>query len=968
MQLDADGLTNPILIRVGYALLHFLWQGILMAGITSAGLRLLRQATSSQRYLYLLTMFGVLTLLPPVTFLLVDNPNFELSQALPDEQTLTENFDVPPENLPSLEYAPVPVVAVDTVIVTDEPDDLEPSALPGYANGNSQRVLGFLVLVWAVGVCLLSLRLVFGWIMMMRVRRTGLSAIQTHVQAMCTSLCSSMPVRKSVQVFESAIVQVPAVVGWLRPLILVPAKFVTGLSDEELRAILAHELAHIRRRDYLVNLGQIFVENLLFYHPVVWWLSSRIRQEREYCCDDIAAEVCGSRVMIARALATLAELDARTPTMLPAATGGSLIHRIRRLLQTAAKPERMDCGGIGIGILCLVLPLIVASSLAVSTADLADADDSSGSSVANISEDQVEVLTEKQEKKSISSKESESEAGKAVNPFDETPTNHTVQIEDETAGDSSTKLGRSTHESAASIDPLPRFYWASDNGTLATFVLSDPSKDPLDNLIRSLDAPDGGAKWFQYHAQFGWDENHYIEATGGTDTDQVSQFYWGTRELAGVRTGRGDVLQHVLMKDAATMWMDHRLSYPNYILFTRHAFWWGETGDHGKLLAGTGIPPGMADYEQLPDKTFDGELCHIIQSKARQEMLLISNASGLLRGYVLIRPSGYPDEFYKSEEVKKITGVEFSSQHEHTNWFRENESKMSDQARWELVKSWSLACDWSTPAASLLVRFRDYREIAPGIMWPFHEDRVQGSMRNEKFECMRSYCHVHEVAVDRDMTEKVNALRPKDGEQIQDQRFPAIVNYKFSKDRENAEIMKLVDEAFERQMKDQRIVEQAKKPYEAMIGKPAPKLPEQNWVGGHRPELEGKPYLIHFWATWCGPCKNDLPRLKRFSDSGGPVIGMHPGGTAADEVTTAIQAAELGYPTYVSPETSSSQNPTIAGYPATIYPYCVLVDGKGRVVAHGTLRDDKFDVLAQYRELVKSGVSNSPAKPHDEPR
>ena len=71
---------------------------------------------------------------------------------------------------------------------------------------------------------------------------------------------------------------------------------------------------------------------------------------------------------------------------------------------------------------------------------------------------------------------------------------------------------------------------------------------------------------------------------------------------------------------------------------------------------------------------------------------------------------------------------------------RENESKMIDQQKWELAMAWSLACDWSTPAAKLLVRFRDDREIAPapGIMWPFHEDRVQGSMRNERFECTRS--------------------------------------------------------------------------------------------------------------------------------------------------------------------------------------------------------------------------------------
>jgi thiol-disulfide isomerase/thioredoxin len=153
----------------------------------------------------------------------------------------------------------------------------------------------------------------------------------------------------------------------------------------------------------------------------------------------------------------------------------------------------------------------------------------------------------------------------------------------------------------------------------------------------------------------------------------------------------------------------------------------------------------------------------------------------------------------------------------------------------------------------------------------------------------------------------------------------------------------------------------AKKPYESMMRMPAPILPEQNWVGGQRPKLDGKPYLVHFWATWCGPCKNDLPLLKSFSDAGGIVIGMHPAGTAVDEVTAAIKAAELSYPIYVSPDTTTAESSTIAGYPATMYPYCVLVDGNGKVVAHGSLRDEEFDVFAQFWDLAKSGELNSPA-------
>ena len=112
---------------------------------------------------------------------------------------------------------------------------------------------------------------------------------------------------------ESTLVEVPMVIGWLRPVILLPVAATTGLSSEQLEAILAHELAHVARRDYLVNLLQSVVETLLFYHPAVWWVSNQIRVEREHCCDDIAVAVSGNVLVYARALTELEELRGRSP-------------------------------------------------------------------------------------------------------------------------------------------------------------------------------------------------------------------------------------------------------------------------------------------------------------------------------------------------------------------------------------------------------------------------------------------------------------------------------------------------------------------------------------------------------------------------------------------------------------------------------------------------------------------------------
>jgi hypothetical protein len=139
-----------------------------------------------------------------------------------------------------------------------------------------------------------------------------------------------------VTLLESSLVDVPTVIGFLKPVVLLPATALGGLTLQQVEAILAHELAHIRRHDYLVNLLQTLVETVLFYHPAVWWVSRRIRIERENCCDDLAVSLCGDPVTYATALAELEAMRSSGPVperhIAMAATGGSLLQRVRRLL------------------------------------------------------------------------------------------------------------------------------------------------------------------------------------------------------------------------------------------------------------------------------------------------------------------------------------------------------------------------------------------------------------------------------------------------------------------------------------------------------------------------------------------------------------------------------------------------------------------------------------------------------------
>jgi uncharacterized protein (TIGR03435 family) len=159
---------------------------------------------------------------------------------------------------------------------------------------------------------------------------------------------------RPVPLLVSALVQVPTVVGWLRPVVLVPVGALGGLPAEYLEALLLHELAHIRRHDYLVNMLQSVAEALLFYHPAVWWVSGHIRAERELCCDDVAVSVFGNALTYASALAHLESCRPSRLSAALAANGGSLADRIARLLGQSRPAVRTGLGPVVVTIAVLL--------------------------------------------------------------------------------------------------------------------------------------------------------------------------------------------------------------------------------------------------------------------------------------------------------------------------------------------------------------------------------------------------------------------------------------------------------------------------------------------------------------------------------------------------------------------------------------------------------------------------------------
>jgi Zn-dependent protease with chaperone function len=185
--------------------------------------------------------------------------------------------------------------------------------------------------LWAAGVLIFSLRPFWSLTRIYALRRRG-NAPEASISELGLSVAKRTGLTRAFRILISTISETPAVIGWLRPVILLPAATVAGLTVAQLETVLAHEIAHIRRHDYLVNLLQILIETLLFYHPAVWWVSSRIRRERELCCDDEVVRFVGDPLCYARALTTLERLRAATSALAVGSTGGQLSYRIRRLV------------------------------------------------------------------------------------------------------------------------------------------------------------------------------------------------------------------------------------------------------------------------------------------------------------------------------------------------------------------------------------------------------------------------------------------------------------------------------------------------------------------------------------------------------------------------------------------------------------------------------------------------------------
>ncbi len=284
---------------ISAALLDFAWQGALTAGLVWMVLAMLRNGSAQVRYVVSCGALGIMSILPVITAW--------VAYQAPGSAGVTHAW----ADLAASAGSPAPATA---------------DSLPAWIAALEAWTLP----VWFAGVLAFAVRLLWISRHVGRLRRASEAAYGPVMKAMAR-LAERMHIDGGVRVLVSGLAESPCVVGWFTPVILLPAATLLNLSVEQLETVLAHELAHIRRHDHLVNLLQTVSETLLFYHPAIWWVSGRIRHERELCCDDMVVAICGDALGYARALTKLERLRLIDPELAVSSTGGPLLYRIERL-------------------------------------------------------------------------------------------------------------------------------------------------------------------------------------------------------------------------------------------------------------------------------------------------------------------------------------------------------------------------------------------------------------------------------------------------------------------------------------------------------------------------------------------------------------------------------------------------------------------------------------------------------------
>lgn len=341
-------LSDEFIEASGWMLVHSLWQGLLVLLVLSVMLWLMRRNSAQLRYLVSYFFLLVLLVWSGITFV-------NAYQYAQEKTQIRAQFL---EGGGSVKAYLAAQMAQNTVVSTSE---------PGAINFKLIRLRGFLqqnfywfCAFWILGMTMVMLRMAGGLLYMQRLRTYGLLPVGEDLACRLKYYTNKLNLRRKVVLYLSPLAKVPLTLGTFKPVILFPFTNMTGLSADEVEAILVHELAHVLRHDYLFNIVQSVVEMLFFYHPAVWIISAQIRNERENCCDSIAIELTGDKLTYVKALAAYEKIRAGEGdlAMAFARSRGSMLNRIKRIQKQVAMKTNFTEGLIAAAVVVFGLALV----------------------------------------------------------------------------------------------------------------------------------------------------------------------------------------------------------------------------------------------------------------------------------------------------------------------------------------------------------------------------------------------------------------------------------------------------------------------------------------------------------------------------------------------------------------------------------------------------------------------------------
>jgi bla regulator protein BlaR1 len=334
-------LPESLTDAIGWTIVHSIWEGIVIGVILFAVLSFIPDSKSRLRYnisVTALCLFFLISIMNLTAELTISTGISETALAVIQNNTVLDGAngaDIPADQ----NY--LTVISFGII-----------SAVGVYLKSN----LPLVVTLWFAGMLFFVTRFFGGFSYLKRMKYQDSGFVPAIWQNRLNSFCYKLKLTKPVRLLESAKVNIPVAIGYIKPVILVPIGMLTGFPAKEIEAILAHELAHVVRNDYLVNILQSIAEIIFFYNPALWWISSIIRSEREKCCDDMAVSLCGDSLIFAKALANLEEINAKKYQFALAINGKkNLVTRIKRLFnrqkETTMIEKAMAAGIIGIMLL-----------------------------------------------------------------------------------------------------------------------------------------------------------------------------------------------------------------------------------------------------------------------------------------------------------------------------------------------------------------------------------------------------------------------------------------------------------------------------------------------------------------------------------------------------------------------------------------------------------------------------------------